>query len=124
MAEYLKASRRGVLVAERVQAESFRVHIPHLCSVETASIFRRWVQRSEMTSARAAAALVDLANLAVVRHPHEPYLSRIWALRDNVSAYDAVYVALAEAIDATLLTCDRRLSRAPLTSVTIEVVDG
>jgi predicted nucleic acid-binding protein len=121
LAEYLKASRRGYRVAERVQAASSRIHIPHLCSIETASIFRRWVRQSEMTNQRAAAALADLADLPAVRHPHEPYLTRIWALRENVSAYDAVYVALAEALDAPLLTCDARLARAPLTTVAIEV---
>jgi predicted nucleic acid-binding protein len=122
VAEFLKASRRGYRVAERVQAASFRIHIPHLCSIETASIFRRWVRQSEITDQRAAAALADLAELSAVRHAHEPYLTRIWALRENVSAYDAVYVALAEALDAPLLTCDGRLAGVPLTSVTIELV--
>ena len=68
-------------------------------------------------------ALVDLADLSVERHAHEIYLVRVWELRNNLSAYDAVYVALAEALGATVLTCDARLSRAPLAEVTIEVVD-
>ena len=75
-----------------------------------------------MTISRASAALADLAEFSAVRHAHEPYLERILALRDNVSAYDAVYVALAEALEAPLLTCDGRLARAPLTSVRIELV--
>jgi predicted nucleic acid-binding protein len=81
------------------------------------------VRQSELSGDRAAAALADLAELPAVRHAHEPYLRRIWALRENVSAYDAVYVALAEALDAPLLTCDARLSRTPLTTVAVEVVE-
>jgi predicted nucleic acid-binding protein len=109
-------------VADHLRAASFQAHIPHLCSIETTSILRRWVRQSEMTDQRASAALADLAQFSAVRHAHEPYLERIWALRENVSSYDAVYVALAEALGVPLLTCDARLGRAPLTSVTIELV--
>jgi len=70
----------------------------------------------------AARALIDLSDLAAERHGHEPYLGRVWQLRHNVTAYDAVYVALAEALGVPLLTCDARLGRAPLTDVTIEVI--
>jgi predicted nucleic acid-binding protein len=72
---------------------------------------------------QAERALIDLADLAVERHAHELYLWRVWELRSNVTAYDAVYVALAEALGATLLTCDGRLGRAPLTTVDVEVIE-
>lgn len=81
------------------------------------------MRQTELTEQRAEAALADLSDLSAVRHAHEPYLARIWSLRENVSAYDAVYVALAEALEAPLLTCDARLARAPLTSVMIELVE-
>ena len=57
-----------------------------------------------------------------MRHPHEPLLERVWQLRANLTAYDAAYVALANRLRATLLTCDARIARMPLTGVTIEVV--
>jgi predicted nucleic acid-binding protein len=61
---------------------------------------------------RAEGALQDLVQLPVVRHPHEPLLERIWQLRANLTAYDAAYVALADSLGATLLTCDARLVQA------------
>jgi len=63
-----------------------------------------------------------VADLPLVRYSHEPLLLRIWELRENLTAYDAAYVALAEAVRATLVTCDARLGRAPLTGVTVEVI--
>lgn len=98
------------------------VHLPHLAVVETASVLRRALLQHRVTSARAVMALDDLERFDAVRHPHDPYLRRVWQLRDNVSAYDAVYVALAEALDAPLITCDARLARAPLPGVEIELV--
>ena len=97
--------------------------MPHLCTIETASVLRGLVMGSKLTPARAEAALSDLAVLPAIRHAHEPFLARTWELRDSVSAYDAVYVALAEALGAILLTCDARLARAPLPGVTIEVIE-
>ncbi len=61
---------------------------------------------------------------ALDRHAHEPLLDRVWALRKNLTAYDAVYVALAEALDAILLTCDVRLARAPGIGKRVELVHG
>lgn|GEM_PF-1288724 len=57
-------------------------------------------------------ALADLEDFAIERYPHEPLLGRGWELRENVTAYDAAYLVLAEALDAVLVTCDRRLARA------------
>jgi predicted nucleic acid-binding protein len=75
-----------------------------------------------LTSGEAEAALDDLRDLDLQRHAHEPLLSRIWSLRENLTAYDAVYVALAEALDTRLLTCDGRLSHAPGLSRRVLVV--
>jgi predicted nucleic acid-binding protein len=96
--------------------------MPHLCTVETASVFRSWVRRSEVDSWRASAAIEDLQDFEAIRYPHEPLLTRAWELRENFSAYDGVYVALAESLGAPLLTCDGRLSRAPLPGITVELV--
>ena len=68
-------------------------------------------------------ALEDLRALDMDRHPHEPLLERVWGLRENLTTYDAVYVALAEALDARLLTCDGRIGRAPGMRDRVEVVE-
>jgi predicted nucleic acid-binding protein len=88
----------------------------------TVSVLRGLVRASKLTASRAEGALQDLVQLPVVRHPHEPWLERIWQLRGNLTAYDAAYVALAAGLGAALLTCDARLGRAPLAGVTVEVV--
>lgn len=102
--------------AEAVDARLFAVgqslHAPHLIDVETTQVIRRYVAAGEIDAARGRAALEDLNDLALRRYPHGILLPRMWALRDNLTAYDAAYVALAEALDAPLLTRDRRLAGA------------
>jgi predicted nucleic acid-binding protein len=112
----------GRLLARRLIDHEFIVHIPHLAIIETTSVLRGLVRASKLSEPRAKAALVDLAELPLIRHPHESLLQRVWQLRTNLTAYDAAYVALAETLDATLLTCDNRLGRAAPTSITVEVV--
>lgn len=67
--------------------------------------------------------LDDLADLALGRYPHVPFLGRVWELRENVAPYDAVYVALAEALGATLVTPDASLARAPGTHCALELME-
>jgi predicted nucleic acid-binding protein len=112
----------GRLLARRLIDLEFVAHVPHLAIIETISVLRGLVRASKLSESRAEGALVDLVELPFIRHPHEPLLERIWQLRTNLTAYDAAYVALAETLDATLLTCDRRLGGAALSSVTVEVV--
>ena len=95
---------------------------PHLIDLEIAQILRRYVRRREITPERGRVALRDLREVQLSRFPHFPLIERIWELRDNVSAYDAVYVSLAEALDATLLTCDRKLASAIGSRVRVEVI--
>ena len=99
------------------------VAVPHLCSVETVSVLRSLVRGGKVDAARAGGLLTDLSRLPLVRYSHEALLTRVWELRQNLTAYDAVYVALAEAVDAPLVTCDPGLARAPLTTVSIEVIE-
>lgn len=89
------------------------LHAPHLLDIETTSAVRRWVLSGRLADEQARMSLRDLRDLAVDRHAHEPFLDRVLDLRDTVSAYDAVYVALAELLDTPLVTADRRLARAP-----------
>ncbi|MEO7360302.1 MAG: type II toxin-antitoxin system VapC family toxin [Gemmatimonadaceae bacterium] len=86
------------------------LHAPHLIDVEVAHVLRKYALRGELTETRGKSAMVLLQRFPITRHAHEPLLSRIWKLRDNLSAYDATYVALAEGLDATLVTRDAPLS--------------
>jgi predicted nucleic acid-binding protein len=83
---------------------------PHLLDLEAAQAIRGLVRRGQLAESAGRAALADIAEAPLVRMPHLPLLTRVWELRDAVSAYDASYVALAEMLDAPLLTCDARLA--------------
>ena len=98
------------------------LHAPHLLDVEVAQVVRRYAAIGEIDEARGRAALADLADFPLHRYPHDFLLPRIWDLRNNLTAYDAVYVALAEALDAPLLTRDQRLAAAPGHHARIELV--
>ena len=89
------------------------LHAPHLVDVEFVSALRSFVRRGRLSAERAADARVDLAAAAIARYPHSPLLARAWELRSNLSIYDGVYVALAELLEAPLVTCDMRLAGAP-----------
>jgi predicted nucleic acid-binding protein len=120
--ELLLGTKRGQSIATRIADPTLGLHVPHLVDVEIAQALRRYVREGELDPAAAMTALQDLRTLDLERHPHEPLLDRVWALRDNLTSYDAVYVALAEALDAILLTCDARLARAPGVGRRVELV--
>jgi len=113
LVELLLGSELGRAVGARIADPELGLHAPHLADVEVAQALRRYVREGLLEAPAAEAALAELRALDLERHSHEPLLERVWALRENVTAYDAVYVALAEALDAPLLTCDGRLARAP-----------
>ena len=85
---------------------------PHLLPVEVANILRRLIPAGEQSPDTATHAHADLLDLPIRLQPYEPYGERIWELRDNVTAYDAWYVAVAELLDVPLVTLDDRLARA------------
>lgn len=122
LVELLLGTAQGRAIATRISDPAVSLHIPHLADVEVIQTLRRYVRDGEIDQAAARDAIDDLRSLDLERHAHEPLLNRVWTLRQNLSAYDAVYVALAEALDATLLTCDARLSRAPGAFKRVEVV--
>lgn len=89
------------------------LHAPHLLDTEILHALRRLVLAGTISDEKAADLRSDVADLAVVRYPHEPLSDRVWELRANLTAYDATFVALAEALAVPLVTCDGALSRAP-----------
>jgi predicted nucleic acid-binding protein len=109
-------------VERRVHDIRETLHAPHLIDVEVAHVVRRYAATGEIDGDRGRAALEDLADFPVLRYPHLPLLLRIWELRRNLSAYDAAYVALAEALDAPLVTRDRRLAASSGHRARIEFV--
>lgn len=100
-------------VARRALGDGGALHAPDLVDVETASVLRRAWRRGDLDDERLLAAAVDLADLPVVRHPVRSLVGRALGLRENLTLYDGVYVALAEALGCPLLTADRRLARSP-----------
>ena len=94
-------------------AEDGDLHAPHLIDTEVLHALRRMLRRGQISDDRAHDARTDFADLTLVRYPHEPLNDRVWELRENLTAYDATFVALAEALDVPLVTCDARLAAAP-----------
>lgn len=120
--ELLLWTPRAERLAERLLDPEVSLHAPHLLDVEVAQVIRRYCLAAELAEDRAREALDDFRDLRIHRHPHEPLLSRVWELRHNLTAYDAAYVALAEALGAPLLTRDVRLASAPGHATVVEVV--
>ncbi len=109
-------------VERRLFASGETLHAPHLIDVEAAQVLRRYARNGDLGAGRGRQALDDLADLPIRRYPHDLLLPRVWELRDNVTAYDAVYVALAEVLQAPLLTRDRRLASAAGHRARVELV--
>jgi predicted nucleic acid-binding protein len=120
--ELVLASRAGASIAARIADPDETLHAPELLPVEVAQVLRRYVEAGLVDVVRARHALDDLVGLGVTLYGHEELLDRIWELRANLTAYDAAYVALAEALGAPLVTRDRRIARAPGHRARVEVV--
>jgi predicted nucleic acid-binding protein len=109
-------------IEARLFAPRETLHAPHLLDLEVAQALRRYVAQDEISAARGRLSIELLARLPITRYGHDPLLERIWALRQNLTAYDAAYVSLAGALGAPLLTCDKRLAGAPGNRATIELI--
>ena len=120
--EVLLHTPLGAAIEARLFGTLESLHSPHLLDVEITQVIRRFAMAQEIEAERAQAALDDFMGFPIWRHPHGFLLPRVWALRNNFTAYDAVYVALAEVLDATLLTHDRRLATAAHEHVSVELM--
>jgi predicted nucleic acid-binding protein len=120
--EILLQNEDGLRLQERVLDRKQRPNAPHLLDVEVAQVVRRYWLAGQLTAERAQEMLDDLIVLPIQRYAHAILVPRIWELRENLTAYDATYVALAEALDAPLLTRDRRLAAAPGHRAGVELV--
>ena len=118
--DYLVRLRSGDWVAEQILRDD-DLHAPHLFDVEVVNVLRR-LARSHLVPVRECReAVEDLLALDLARYPHGPFLARIWELRNGLTAYDAAFVALSEALEATLVTTDVRLARTARRFVRVAV---
>lgn len=122
LVEVLLRTSGAPAIEQRLFDTRLTLHAPHLLDVEIAHAVRRYAASGQIDARRGGLALETLAELSLHRHPHHFLLPRVWALRNNLTAYDAVYVALAEALGAPLLTRDRRLAGAAGHRARIEVM--
>lgn len=99
------------------------LHGPHLIDTEVLHALRRLTITGEISDDRATDARSDFAELALVRYPHDPLSDRVWELRHNLTASDATFVALAEALAVPLVTCDARLASAPGNQAHVELFE-
>lgn len=120
--EWLLQSPTGVKIDQRIFSPLESLHAPHLLDVEVAQVLRRYVRDKAITARRGQEALEDLADMPLSRYPHDLLIPRIWELRATLTAYDAAYVALAELLDARLLTCDGKIASASGHHAVVDVV--
>ena len=108
--EVLLRSDTGAVLEERLFEGDDPLHAPHMLDVEVAHALRRCALNGDIDERHGRDSLGDLAAMSIERHGHQPLLERIWQLRHNLTAYDAAYLALAESLDAPLLTRDSALA--------------
>jgi predicted nucleic acid-binding protein len=121
VAALLSAEPGAENIRERVARTGETLHVPHLFEIEVLNALRSLAFRGTVSSERAQLALSRLHNTRLMRYPHTPLMERIWGLQENMTTHDAAYIALAEALDAPLVTTDARLARAPGIRATVVV---
>ena len=109
MVEVLLNTTTGGALRRHLFASGETLHVPHLADVEVSQVLRRYSIGKVLDQERASEAFLDYRAMPLTRYPHAVLLPRVWELRRKLSAYDAVYIALAEALRATFVTRDRAL---------------
>ena len=121
--EVVMGTPNGFVIEETAFGSGEPIAAPHLIDVEVLHVVRRCHRQRLLTTERSEQALEDLANLPITRFGHLPLHSAIWRLRDHLTAYDAAYVALAEMLDAPIVTCDGKLARSTGHNVKFRLFD-
>ena len=121
VAVLLNVGPEAELIRERISQPEETLHVPHLFEIEVLHALRRNDLGGALPAERARLALNRLCQTRLTRYPHTSFLGRIWELRENLTAYDAAYVALAEVLNAPLVTTDARLAQAPGNRATVEL---
>ena len=110
--ELLMTTRSGFAVEEHVLESGEPLAAPHLIDVEVLHVIRKFHRTGVLTRRRSEQAIDDFGDLPITRYGHELLRSNMWRMRDNLTAYDAAYIALAELLDAPIVTCDGKLARS------------
>jgi predicted nucleic acid-binding protein len=119
--DWLLQTTPGRHIEHRIYSRNETLHVPHLLDLEVTQVLRRLVAQGVVLRRRADEAVRDLLDLRINRYPHFVFLSRIWQLRHNFTAYDAAYIVLAEHLGATLVTRDRRLASPTAHMAIVEI---
>lgn len=120
--EVLLRLRDAKEVESHLLDQRHTLHAPHLLDIEVAQVVRRHAANGKISPRQGRTAIENLVDMPILRYPHDALVGRVWELRGNLSAYDAIYVALAEALNAPLLTRDRRLADAAGRYARVELV--
>lgn len=114
----------GPAVVDRVTRRAETIHAPHVIDVEVASALRRHVLHGAIPETRGLAALKQFRTLRIARYPHARLIPRAWELRHAITAQDAMYVTLAEALEAPLVTTDAAIARSSGHRAVVELIAG
>ena len=112
LVEYLNASKEGTVVRKLIRESRAEIHVPEICDLEVCSSLFRLIRKRQLNAEEAEQRIATYRRMRLSRYPHEPFLSRVFALRDVATAYDASYIALAESLGTQLVTGDKGVALA------------